>query len=205
MSVLALHTTAIRKQDVGTQLEDLGAFAEMATLEMVLTASVGPHNVNYVIHNNCIVICYFHFIIKISTSALALHTTAIRKQDVGTQLEDLGAFAEMATLEMVLTASVGPHNVNYVIHNNCIVICYFHFIIKISTSALALHTTAIRKQDVRTQLEDLGALAEMATLEMAFSAMVGPHNVNYMYRDYERVITVYTADSNRLCIVHLSE
>ena len=49
MSVLALHTTAIRKQDVGTQLEDLGAFAEMATLEMVLTATVGPHKVNYVI------------------------------------------------------------------------------------------------------------------------------------------------------------
>ena len=98
-------------------------------------------------------------------SALALHTTAIHKQDVGTQLEDLGAFAEMATLEMALTATVGPHNVNYVIHNNCIVICYFHFIIKISTSAFALHTTAICKQDVRTQLEDLGALAEMATLE----------------------------------------
>ena len=178
----------------------------MATLEMVLTAMVGPHNVNYVIHNNYIVISYFHFIIKISMSVLALHTTAIHKQDVRTQLDDLGAFAEMATLEMVLTAMVGPHNVNYVIHNNCIVICYFHFIIKISMSALALHTTAIRKQDVRTQLEDLSAFAEMATQEMAFGAMVGPHNVNYiMYRDYARVITVYTADSNRLCIVHLSE
>ena len=53
MSVLALHTTAIRKQDVGTQLEDLGAFVEMATLEMVLTAMVGLHSVNYVFHNTC--------------------------------------------------------------------------------------------------------------------------------------------------------
>ena len=60
-----------------------------------------------------------HCLVKISMSVLALHTTAIRKQDVGTQLEDLGAFAEMATLEMVLTAMVGLHSVNYVFHNTC--------------------------------------------------------------------------------------
>ena len=74
MSVLALHTTAIRKQDVGTQLEDLGAFAEMATLEVVLTAMVGPHNINYVIYNNCIVICHYPFCYKdIDECALSTH------------------------------------------------------------------------------------------------------------------------------------
>ena len=57
MNVLALHTTAIHKQDVRTQLEDSGASAEMATLEMVLTAMVGSHSVNY----DCIIIRYSPF------------------------------------------------------------------------------------------------------------------------------------------------
>ena len=48
--------------------------------------------------------------------------------------------------------------------------------IQISMSVLALHTTAIRKQDVRTQLEDFSVSAEMVTLEVALTAMVGPHS-----------------------------
>ena len=46
--------------------------------------------------------------IQISMSALVLHTTVIRKQDVRTQLEDFSVFAETATLEVALTATVGP-------------------------------------------------------------------------------------------------
>ena len=55
MSVLSLRTTVIHKQDVSTRLVDLGANAEMDTLEMVFSALVSPHSVKYIIHL-CIII-----------------------------------------------------------------------------------------------------------------------------------------------------
>ena len=45
MNVLAPHTTAIRMQDVKTQLEGLSASVEMALLEMVSAVAVCPHNI----------------------------------------------------------------------------------------------------------------------------------------------------------------
>ena len=50
---------------------------------------------------------------------------------------------------------------------------------KTSMSVLSLRTTAIHKQDVSTRLVDLCANAEMDTLEMVFSALVGFHSTNH--------------------------
>ena len=47
MNVFALHTTAIHKQDVKTQLEGLGVFAGVATQEMVSAAMVGSHSLKH--------------------------------------------------------------------------------------------------------------------------------------------------------------
>ena len=46
-------------------------------------------------------------------------------------------------------------------------------------NVLAPHTTAIHKQDVKTQLEVLNAGVEMALLEMESDAVVCPHNIMY--------------------------
>ena len=50
---------------------------------------------------------------------------------------------------------------------------------KTSMSVLSLRTTVIHKQDVSTRLVDLGANAEVDTLEMVFNALVSPHSVKY--------------------------
>ena len=52
MNVLVLHTIAIRKQNVGIQLEDLSASVNMDSLGMVFSALVGPEpqSVNYSIY-----------------------------------------------------------------------------------------------------------------------------------------------------------
>ena len=42
MNVIVLHTIAICKQNVGTQLEDLSASVKVDSLGMVFSAQVGP-------------------------------------------------------------------------------------------------------------------------------------------------------------------
>ena len=73
----------------------------------------------------------------------------------------LGAYAIMDTQEMELTALV------CISHSHYLYIAYFYYVTgptsRISMNVLAPHTTAIHKQDAKTQLEGLNA-----TLQLCF-------------------------------------
>ena len=55
---------------------------------------------------------------------------------------------------------------------------------QILMNVLAPHTTAIHKQDAKTQLEGLNASVDMALLEMVSAVMVCPHNIYASYFVY---------------------
>ena len=112
-------------------------------------------------------------------SAQIRYTTVVNMQNVKTLLVALSVLANMDMQELALTVKVCTVSLKMSLSFTNSGSYYTSLVLQILMSVHTIHTTAIHKQDVSTQLVDLGVNAEMDTLEMVFSALVGFHITNH--------------------------